>query len=101
MNFETALSDGNFCIPKCTSCKKKVWSPSEFCNKCFGDVELEKWDGEGKIIEFSKKEEYFCLIEIEETIRILAKIKQTPKIGQRVKILNCGITNDGYFFEVT
>ncbi len=101
MNFELELSKGKFSIPECTSCKKIVWPAAEFCNHCFGLVSLKKGDFKGKIVEFSRQnEEYFCLVEFENTIRIMAKISQTPKIDQRVKILKCGITNGNYFFYV-
>ena len=87
MNFESELAKGFFCIPECTKCKKIVWPPSEFCNHCFGEVSLKKGDFEGKIIEFSRQDEdYFCIVEFEESIRIMAKISKSPKIGQIVKI---------------
>jgi len=101
MNFESELTKGVFCIPECAKCKKIVWPPSEFCNRCFGEVYLKKGNVEGKIIEFSKhNEDYFCLVEFEKTIRIMAKILEYPKIGQIVKITKCGISNGSYFFNV-
>ncbi len=101
MNFEYELSKGRFSIPQCTVCKKIVWPPSEFCNYCFGKVSLKNNNFQGKIIEFSKQnDDYFCVVEFEETIRILAKIKSIPKIGQIVKISKCGINNGNYFFHV-
>lgn len=101
MNFESELSQGNFCIPECIVCKKIVWPPTEFCNHCFGSVLLKKGDFEGKIIEFSSKDgEYFCLVEFEKEVRVLAKTLQIPKIGQIVKISKCGIVDEDYFFYV-
>ncbi len=101
MNFESELSKGNFYIPKCTKCFKVVWPPSEFCNHCFGDVSLKKKVFEGKIIEFSRQDdEYFCLVEFEKEIRVMAKMLNTPKTDQRVKISKCGIFNGNYFFQV-
>ncbi|MFQ5497936.1 MAG: hypothetical protein ACE5DU_08645 [Nitrosopumilus sp.] len=101
MNFESELYKGFFCIPECVKCKKIVWPPSKFCNHCFGEVCLKKGDFEGKIIEFSRHDEdYFCLVEFEDTIRIMAKISKSPKIGQIVKITKCGISNGNYFFNV-
>ncbi len=102
MSFESELLQGKFCIPECTVCKKIIWPPSEFCNHCFGQVSLKKGDYEGKIIEFSRQnEEYFCLVEFENTIRIMAKIVQIPEIGQIVKISKCGISNGNYFFYIS
>ena len=101
MNFESKLSKGEFCIPECTKCKKIVWPPVEFCNHCFGDVSLKEGEFVGKILEFSSQNnQNFCLAEFENTIRIMAKISQKPEIGQTVKISNCGIVDESYFFEV-
>ena len=101
MSFESELSQGKFFIPLCTVCKKVVWPPAEFCNHCFGTISLKKGDFVGKIIEFSKQnEEYFCLVEFENTIRIICKMTQTPLIDQSVKITKCGITDGDYFFYI-
>ncbi len=101
MSFESELIQGNFCIPICSVCEKIVWPPAEFCNHCFGLVSLKKGDFEGKIIEFSRQNErYFCLVEFEKTIRIIAKMLQIPEIGQVVKISKCGISSGSYFFNV-
>ena len=101
MTFELELSQGRFCIPECILCKKIVWPPSEFCNYCFGTVSLKKGDFEGKIVEFSKQnDDYFCLVEFEETIRVIAKTSKIPKIDQTVRISECGIKDGNYFFYV-
>ncbi|MCV0400629.1 MAG: hypothetical protein K5777_01405 [Nitrosopumilus sp.] len=101
MNFESKLTKGEFCIPECIKCKKIVWPPSEFCNSCFGDVVLKEGPFMGKILEFSSQnQQNFCLVEFENTIRIMAKILKKPKLGQAVKISKCGISDGSYFFEV-
>lgn len=101
MNFESELAKGKFMIPECSVCKKIVWPPTEFCDDCFGPVSLKKGEFEGKIIEFSKQNnDYFCVIEFENTIKIMAKMSEIPEIGQMVKISKCGISNEGYFFYV-
>ena len=101
MNFESELKKGIFTIPQCEKCNKFVWPPSEFCDKCFGNTVLKTGEFEGKIIEFSKQnEEYFCLVEINNSFRIMAKISKLPQIGQTVKISKCGITEGNYFFIV-
>ena len=102
MNFELELSKGNFCIPECTVCKKIVWPPIEFCSHCMGKVSLKKGDFQGKIIEFSKQnEEYFCVVEIENSFKIIAKISKEPQIDQIVKISKCGINEGNYFFQIS
>ena len=101
MNFESELAQSNFYIPECTQCMKVVWPPSEFCNHCFGSVSLKKKVVEGNIIEFSRQSDsYFCLVEFEKKIRVMAKISKMPKIGQKVKILKCGLVNGNYFFHI-
>ncbi|MBL7001530.1 MAG: hypothetical protein ISR80_02055 [Nitrosopumilus sp.] len=101
MSFDSELSKGKFCVPECIVCKKIIWPPTEFCNHCFGLVSLKNRDIEGKIIEFSRQnEDYFCVVEFEDTIKIMAKIQQPPNIGQIVKISKCGISNGNYFFYV-
>ena len=101
MSFESKLINGEFCIPECEECKKIVWPPSEICSYCFGNVHLKEGDFEGKIIEFSRqKDQYFGMVEFENTIRVMASISKDPEIGKSVKISKCGINNGNYFFHV-
>ena len=102
MNFESELKKGNFIIGECIHCKKIIWPPSEFCNQCFKEVSWRKGSYEGKIIEFSKhNNDYFCLIEIENTIKIMCNVSSgIPDIGKQVKIEKCGIKDNGYYFEI-
>ncbi|KEQ57106.1 hypothetical protein AAA799B03_00364 [Marine Group I thaumarchaeote SCGC AAA799-B03] len=101
MNFESELSKGNFLITECIECKKIVWPPTEFCNDCMGKTSLKEGDFEGKIIEFSRQnEDYFCIVEIEKSFRIMAKMSTEPHIDQIVKISKCGISEGNYYFEV-
>ena len=102
MSFEEELSKGNFMIPECTVCKKSVWPPAEYCNGCMGKTTLKKGDFQGKILEFSNQnEDFFCIVEIEDSFRIMAKMSKEPQIDQLVKISKCGIKDGGYFFEVS
>jgi uncharacterized OB-fold protein len=101
MSFEKELEKGKLHIPECTVCKKLVWPPSEFCDKCNGETSLKKEEFEGKIIEFSRQnKEYFCIVEFCDSIRIMAKMATCPKKDQTVKILKCGIDKNNYFFHV-
>ncbi len=103
MNFESELRNGNFIISECINCKKIVWPPSEFCNKCFNEVSWRKGSQEGKIVEFSKQNnDYFCLVEIENTIKIMGRMQSgIPDIGKRVKIERCGMKDENYYFEIS
>lgn len=101
MNFETELSKGNFLILECIVCKKIVWPPSEFCSHCMGKTSLKEGDFKGKIIEFSKQnEDYFCIVDMENSFKIMAKMSTEPHIDQIVKISKCGIDDGNYYFEV-
>jgi len=101
MSFESELSKGQFCIPECMICKKIVWPPSEFCDNCNGETSLKKGEFEGKIVEFSKQNEnYFCMVEFFDSIRLMAKMNTSPKKDQIVKISKCGISEGSYFFHV-
>ncbi|MAI01471.1 MAG: hypothetical protein CMH72_02245 [Nitrosopumilus sp.] len=101
MSFEKELEQGRFYIPECLACKKLVWPPSEFCDGCNEETSLRKEVFEGKIIEFSRQnEEYFCMVEFGDSIRIMAKMIALPKKDQIVKISKCGISEGNYFFQV-
>lgn len=102
MNFETELKKGEFFISECPKCKKIVWPPSEFCNQCLDHNSWRKSSGKGKIIEYSKKENtYFCVAEIEDSIKIIGElISGKPKVGNQIKICDCGISNGNYFFKI-
>ncbi|MCG3780206.1 MAG: hypothetical protein MT334_04705 [Candidatus Nitrosopumilus limneticus] len=101
MSFEKELEKGQFCIPECISCKKLIWPPSEFCNLCNRELTLNKSEFEGKIIEFSRQDEnYFCIVEFNETVRLIAKMETCPKKNQTVKISKCGISQGSYYFHI-
>jgi len=101
MNFEDELTKGNFTIPECSSCKKIIWPPTEFCDVCYSKTCLKTGQFMGKIIEYSKQnEEYFCMVEFLDSFRLIAKKKYKPENGQIVKISKCGISEGSYFFQV-
>lgn len=101
MSAESELKNGNFVVNQCINCKKTVWPPADFCNRCFGKTTIKKGPSEGKIIEFSKNDQcYFCLAEFEKEVKIIGKISSgIPKERQRVRIKKCGIKEGNYFFE--
>ena len=101
MKFEEELTKGNFTIPECLSCKKIIWPPAEFCNVCYNETGLKTGQFTGKIIEYSKQnEEYFCMVEFGDSIRIMAKMRTLPKKDQIVKMSKCGNSEGSYFFQV-
>lgn len=101
MNFEEELTKGNFTITECSSCKKIIWPPTEFCDVCYNETCLKTGQFMGKIIEYSKQnEEYFCMVEFLDSFRLIAKKKDKPENGQIVKISKCGISEGSYFYQV-
>ncbi len=102
--FESELKKGNFMIPECTKCDDVVWPPSNYCNNCFGTINWRKFDGVGKILEYSKnKDTFFCLVEFEKKIRILGTLKinsKTPKIQNNVKLESCSMEGKNYNFTL-
>lgn len=90
--FDQALNEGRFIVSFCENCQKFVWPPSSYCNIC---QEITLWkepNKNGRVLEFSKqKEDYFCLIEINNEIRILGGLETSkpPKIGQNVELYKC------------
>ena len=90
--FDEALAQGKFVVSFCKNCQKFVWPPSSQCNICHSTTIWDQPSKNGKILEFSKKENYyFCLIETNDNIRILGSLETsiTPKVGQTVKLDKC------------
>ena len=52
------------------------------------------------LLQLSQNEEYFCVVEFGDSIRIMAKMMALPKKDQIVKISKCGISEESYFFQV-
>ena len=101
MNIESKLEKGVFVVGECIECKKTIWPPADYCNVCFGDVSVKQGPEYGKIIEFSKQgENYFCLAEFPENIKIIGKVSVgIPNVNQKVSVKKCGIKNNDYYFE--
>jgi uncharacterized OB-fold protein len=100
--FDDELRSGNFVTSHCIHCKKIVWPPSDYCNKCFRNVDWRNVSLNGKLIEWSKKgNDFFCIIEFENIIRIIGKLEtknSTPKPGQIVKLEKCILSSKHKFF---
>ena len=103
MSFDERLGSKEFTVPTCTRCKKTVWPPSEYCSRCFGKTEPRRGSPKARIIEFSKKNKgyYFCLVEVEESFRIIARSKQIPTVGKTVSITECKMDDGNHFFEIS
>jgi len=90
--FEQELKNNNFLCSYCNACNKLVWPPSDFCNKCFGEVIWRPVSRFAKLIEFSNKDnEFFCIAEFEDDIKVMGSIESIsePQIGQRLFLVKC------------
>ena len=103
--FEAELKAGNFVTSECPDCKKIVWPPSDYCDRCFKEVNWRKVSENGTIIELSRKEnDVFCITEFENKIRVMGKLDteiNTAKPGQTVKLTRCSFNEkNGFFFSL-
>lgn len=90
--FEQELKNNNLVCSRCTRCDRIVWPPSEFCNRCFGNVVWMPLSRNAKLIEFSHKEgQYFCIAELESGIRLMGTVESTTnlKIGEHLVLVKC------------
>ena len=102
MKFESELKKGIFVIGKCPKCMKITWPPNDYCSECFEKLNWSESSYEGKLIEFTKKNnENFCIAEIDGGIRIMGKLiinSSKPQIGSKIRLEKCGIKNKNYSF---
>ena len=103
MSFKTGLKKSELMLSECKNCEKIVWPPSDFCDQCFRENSWKKSSGVGIILEVSKKDNfYFCVVEIENSIRIIGEVVNgIPEIGMSVKLIDCGIKDENYFFKLS
>ena len=90
--FEDGLKNNNFLCSRCTRCNKLVWPPSDFCNKCFGEIIWQPLSRYAKLVEFSSKDKkYFCIAEFEEGIRVMGGLENASNlhVGQSLILIKC------------
>lgn len=91
--FEEELKKGKFVCSECQKCKKLVWPPNDYCNRCFGQVKWRPVSQTAKLIEFSKKDNIiFCISEFENEVRVMGTLQtdKKPVIGQELILIKCG-----------
>lgn len=87
--FEDQLKKGVFQICNCKNCDIIFWPVQNICKKCGEKTSWKESSYNGTIIEFSRKDsEFFGLVEIDKSIKVLGKIisSETPNVGQPVKM---------------
>lgn len=101
--FEQELKNNNFICSECPKCEKLVWPPSDYCNRCFGDVVWRQVSRDATLLEYSHKDgEYFCIVELEGQIRIIGTIKNVSKlkIGENLVLEKCDYDgNEKFVFK--
>ncbi len=102
--FEQELKKNNLTCSECLTCKKIVWPPSDYCNKCFGNVTWRQISREAILLEYSSKNgEYFCIAELEGQIRVVGTILHGSalEVGQRLFLEKCDYDgNEKFIFKV-
>ena len=102
--FESEIKTGNFGTSECIDCNKIVWPPSDYCDNCFMEVNWRRVSPNGKLIEWSKKNNsIFCIAEFENTIRVIGKLDSKnviPKPGQLLKFISCSLKDKPKFFFI-
>lgn len=98
MSFESELKQGRFSIGECKKCQRITWPPNDFCSNCFEKIDWRRVKEPGIVLEHSSNDDKaFALVEFEGMIKVLGVISGTPKIGQRVKIAECGFDGSPKF----
>ena len=90
--FQNELVKGNFVISRCEKCNKNVWPVNDFCDNCFSNVIWVSGSRSGRIIEYSRQNDnWFCLVETDDNIRMLGTLKSDnePKIEQKILLDDC------------
>ena len=90
--FEDALKNNNFVCSECTKCNRLVWPPSEFCNKCFGNVIWRPMSKKAILVEYSSKDgKHFGIAEFENSVRVFGIIEGSTTLtpGQNLILKYC------------
>ncbi len=102
--FELELKNNNFICSECLRCKKLVWPPSDYCDKCFGNVTWRQISKIAILLEYSYKgNECFGIVELEGQIRVIGAIQSSSKlqIGQQLILKKCDYDGKAKFvFEL-
>ncbi len=102
--FEDELKNNNFVCSYCVKCQHFVWPPSEFCNKCLGDVTWRQVSKNAKLVEVSSKDDkYFCIAEFEGNIRVFGSLSENSHLNhdQNLTLENCSYDESPKFIFKT
>jgi len=90
--FEQELKNNNLVCSQCDKCRKLVWPPSEFCNKCFSEVRWRSVSRIAKLVEFSRSNgEFFCIAEFDGGIRVMGTVENVSdlQVGKSLFLVKC------------
>jgi uncharacterized OB-fold protein len=105
--FYDSIRRGEFRVPVCKHCRKKMWPPSEFCCDCFFTTCLEKIETTGTLIEFTTshihgKEDLYGVVDM-KGIKLIGSLSGNVTRGMKVRMVKCGIRENGclyYYFDL-
>ena len=89
-------------VTACVRCYKVIWPNSSFCSSCFSKTTFKKLDACGTIREVSVslvggRKEVYGVVEI-RSIRVIGSLFADATPGGKVRMVECGINNEGCFF---
>lgn len=92
---------GIFAMPHCNACNKWIWPPSRLCGICYNTTDVRPYTERGIILECSAQNDVvFCMCEFPGRVRVMGRLMAGSRhTGSTVTISNCGINQDGPFFE--
>jgi uncharacterized OB-fold protein len=93
---------GEFKVTVCLRCHRTIWPSSSFCYNCYSRTSFKKLDAYGVIEEVSVSliggsREAYGLVKIGD-IRVIGSLPANATSGEVVKMVECGINEEGCFF---
>ena len=99
--FEFAKA-GEFRVSTCVQCYKVIWPNSSFCPACFSKTTFDKVDVYGTIEQVSVsllggRKEAYGVVDV-GGIRVIGSLFANATPGGKVRMVECGINDEGCFF---
>jgi uncharacterized OB-fold protein len=104
--FYDFIRRGEFRVPVCKHCRKKMWPPSGFCCDCFVTTSLEKIETTGTLMEVTTshicgREDPYGVVDM-RGIKLIGSLSGNVTPGMKVRMVKCGIRENGcpyYHFD--
>jgi uncharacterized OB-fold protein len=100
--FYDFIRRGEFRVPVCKQCRKKMWPPLEYCCDCFFTTRLEKFETTGTLIEFTTsniygREDLYGVVDM-RGIKLIGSLSGNVTPGMKVRMVKCGIRENGCLY---